>query len=555
MTVVDNRLRLSVDIAPPGGSTHSRWGLDEPNPTNIPGSLTFSSTMPGGFEQMGCTLTRHPNVDYSDLAEFSTITVYGAGGEIAWQGRLTATPRVSGDQLSISPAAVGWQAALADDQSARMIYLDCDLTQWQAASVQRQINIAVSLANYQGSTVIPDATTGQPALDVGVTFDIDRLTTCEAWYNAHGLPISILYYAWKTTGISAVDTNWTWQALLSSDDVMTATDTTGNLRAAGPGTGSRSATSARTFALVDAYYAAATTGVQGQHESVLWTYLGVVGNHGLTIQGALTATGGIGVLASDVIQHAVQTWAPELATSKAGVSTIEPTTFIIPNLAFTDPTTASNIITTALQYELLDWWVDEGPVFNLASRDNHGRDWRARVGPSGLQETGPDISRMVNRVIVSYNDVTGITRTVGPTGSGANTIDDTLADLDPSNPVTAAGLIIYPANLPNIGVSTPAGASAVGQAFLFYNRQLSTAGQASIVGTVQDSAGVTWPAWMIRAGDRITFTDAHDPVPRRIVRAQYTDDTKTCQIDLDSPASGLDALLARFAGSIKPLGF
>ena len=554
MTVVDNRLRLSVDIAAPNGSTHNRWASDEPNPADVPGSLTFSSTMPGGFEQMGCTLTRHPDIDYPDLGEFSTITVYGPGGHIAWQGRLQATPRVSGDQLSISPAAVGWQAALDDDKSARMIYLDIDLTKWGPASNQRKVSLASTL-DIQDPAVAPDA--GQPALDTGVDGAWAREILGEGWYDSHGIPLGVIYYAWKTNGtVVTTDTNYVWTTALLDDDLGSASDQTANLRAAGPGSGSRAATTTtRIFANAQIAYTTGPAGANGSHYAILWTYLGVVGTHGLAIQGALTATGGFGVLASEVVELAVPTWAPVLATSKAGQSTIEPTTFIIPNLAFTDPTTASQIIAGALQYELRDWWVDEGPTFHEAQRDNHGRDWRAMVGPSGLQETGPDISRMVNRVIVSYNDVTGTTRTVGPTGSGANTIDDTLADLDPSNPVTAAGLIIYPANLPNIGVSTPAGASAVGQAFLFYNRPLATAGQASIVGTVQDSAGVTWPAWMIRAGDRITFTDAHDPVPRRIVRAQYTDDTKTCQIDLDSPPSGLDALLARMAGAVKPLGF
>jgi hypothetical protein len=293
--------------------------------------------------------------------------------------------------------------------------------------------------------------------------------------------------------------------------------------------------------------------VDGQHESVLWTYLGVVGNHGLPIQGTLTATGGLGVLASDVVQHAVQTWAPELATSRAGVSTIEQSTISIPHLVFADPTTASEIIKQATRFGLPDWWVDEGPTFHLASRANHGRNWRARVGPSGLRETGPQVDRLFNSVIVSYNDVTGVTRTVGPTGSGANTIDDSLSDLDPSNPVTAAGLTRRSVLAMGI-TSTAAAASLVGQDWLAEQKLLSTAGQAQIVGHVEDDRGVLWPAWMIRAGDSISFTDAHDTGYRRIVRAEYSDGGRACQIDLDSPPEGLPALLARLSVSLTPLG-
>jgi hypothetical protein len=59
---------------------------------------------------------------------------------------------------------------------------------------------------------------------------------------------------------------------------------------------------------------------------------------------------------------------------------------------------------------------------------------------------------------------------------------------------------------------------------------------------------------MVRAGDNVTFVDAHDPVPRRIVRASYDDATRTCQVDLDSPPEGLQALLARLSVSLAPLG-
>ena len=107
-------------------------------------------------------------------------------------------------------------------------------------------------------------------------------------------------------------------------------------------------------------------------------------------------------------------------TDSGGNSTIEATNFIIPQLVFTDATTAAAIITQATSYGLEDWWVDEGPTFHLASRDNHGRDWQARVGPSGLQETGPTVDQIYNGAVVTYTDVSGIARTVGPPGSGAN---------------------------------------------------------------------------------------------------------------------------------------
>jgi hypothetical protein len=368
------------------------------------------------------------------------------------------------------------------------------------------------------------------------------------------LPIASLYYAWKKTpDTGAADTNWSWTAFLSTDDVATSFDSSGNLRAAGPGTGTLTATSSKPWAILQADYAVAGGADQVQY-GVYWTCLAVYGTHGLTPRGTATATTAQGFYASDIVQHAVSTWAPNLATERSGVSTIEATSFIIPQIAFPDPTTASAIVAQALSYELLDWWVDEGPTFNLASRENHGRDWRARVGPSGLQETGPQVERMYNAIIVSYNDVTGAARTVGPPGSTANTTDSSLQDTDATNPVNAAGLY-RPYEMPNIGVSTAAGAVRVGQMQLAAFKAASTAGQASIVGHVQDSAGVWWPAWMIRAGDRIVFTDAHNPVSRRITKTSYDDASKACQVTLDSPPEGIAATLARMSIVLAPLGF
>ena len=509
--------------------------------------------MPGGFEQASLTLPRKPDVDYPDLDEFSKVTIRGAGGKIAWQGRLETTPRTSGDQLAISPGVTGYQAALADNNAAREIYIDCDLTRWQGPSVQRQVN-APSVGVGQVTTV-PDATTGQPSLSTSLSDAWSTSATAEAWYDAQGLPLATIYYAWKiNANINPADTNWFWTVLASDDDVPSAYDPTSSLRAAGPGTGSLAATTTtRKFGTVQLGYATAG-GTSGNTYTLFWTYLGVVGNHGLTIRGTLAATGGIGVYASDVVAHAVAKYAPELAlVDRAGNSTIEATSFLIPQLVFPDATTAAAIVTQATSYGLEDWWVDEGPTFHLASRDNHGKDWQARVGPSGLQETGPTVDQIYNGAIVSYTDVSGIVRTVGPPGSGANVEDARLYDSDPQNAATAAGLtrIAPPIQLgvsatsPSTGL--PEGPIKVGQAFLIFQKQRSTAGQASLVGYVTDSTGVTWPSWMVRAGDRITFVDAHDPVPRRVVRSSYDDATRTNQIDLDSPPQGLAPMLARLS--------
>lgn len=543
-----------VDVYPQG-SFHNRWAADEPGPEDILSNLNFSTTMPGGFEQMSCVLTRKPDVDYNDLVEFSTITVYGVGGKVAWQGRLQSSPRTSGNQLAITPGAVGWQAALDDNNSARMIWIDIDMTHWQGQSAGRH-----AVSNAAGYIVtapqVMTSPSGTPMLANVIPGPWSQLAIVESFYDGQGIPIWQLGYAWKLgKSVNSADANWNWVTFLTTDDLFTSTVNSGNLRAAGPGLAwLGDATLTRPWAAIQFYYSVAAGG--SDNYEIDWTNLTVVGKHLLTLQGSLGYTpGAVGLFSSQIIKYAVQTWAPSLAVTKAGVSTIETTSFMIPHLVHLNPTTAGSIINDALQFEIdKDWWVDEGPTFNMASRANHGKDWRARVGPSGLQETGPDVNQLCNRVMVTYNDVSGTTRTVGPTGSGANTIDNSLADSDPTNPVNIAGLVRYPPTpLPNIGTSTPAAAIQVGKRYLSEIKQRSTAGQASIVGYIEDDRGIIHPAWEIRSGDRITFVDAHDPIPRRIIKTNYSHDSKTNQIDLDSPAQDLDATIARLGVSIAGL--
>lgn len=546
-------LRLAIDIQSPDGTIHNRWGLDEPNPSDVPSALTFSTTMPGGFEQLDCTLPRQPSAAYVDLEEFSTITVYGVGGETAWQGRLETTPRTSGDRIAITPGAVGWQAHLDDDNSAQEIYVDQSLQNWTEPSRTRQLAMTVAGVNYEPPSLgSVDATNGLPALVLTTTFPTPSTTISESIYDAGpACKVAAIRYAFNTNGVDFTNANWTWGLLTYTDDTTTSsTGTTGDLGSAASGSAYFTPAAPGRVGYMFLQWNGAAGGA-GQRDELHWQAMAVYGNHGLTRQ---TSVDPNGFLASDIVTNAVTRWAPKLSISRAGISTIEASTFVIPHLVFRAPTTASDIIKQATRFGLPDWWVDEGPTFNLASRDNHGRQWQARVGPSGLSETGPQVDRLFNSVVVSYTDTSGVTRTVGPTGSGADTIDDTLTDPDPQNPVTVAGLSRRSVLAMGI-TSTPAAAAVIGQDWLAQQKLLSTAGQASIVGVVQDSSGVTWPAWMIRAGDSITFVDAHDPVPRRIVKSSYSDDTKVNQLDLDSPPDGLQSLLARLGIADAVLGF
>lgn len=532
-------LRLHVDVTSPNGS-HRRWARDEPRPENVPANLAFGSEAPGGFTSLSCTLPRRPNLSYPDTKRLSNVRVMGAGGQVAWEGRLESTPRVAGTDAAINPQCVGWQAHLDDDQSARMIYVDRDFNSWEAMSSARRLSRLNATFTVYDPIVESDISTGAPGLATRITAPW-TLAEGAATYNAHGLIIGSLYYAWKrTTNVGAADANWVWAAFASTDDVLSSTDSSGNLRAAGPGTGTLTATSSnKKFLYLQHQYNAASA-TPADYE-ITWTNLNVYGNHGLTKRGTEPAAG---FYASDIVAHAVRTWAPLLNLTTGANGSVTDTSFIIPQLVFRDPTTAGQIISAANRFHLRDWAVWENKTFYYYDRGARGKAWRARVAPAQLEEAGPSIENLWNGVIVTYQDVDGTTRTVGPTGSSADTISTSVMDTDPLNPANELGIKRW-AILDMGGVSTAAGATEVGRRFLVETAQFNTSGRAQLVGHVEDDRGVLYPAWRVRAGDTVSFVDAAYTDPRRVVRTSYSDDSKTNSIDLDAPAEGLEALLQR----------
>jgi len=235
-------------------------------------------------------------------------------------------------------------------------------------------------------------------------------------------------------------------------------------------------------------------------------------------------------------------------------------TLVIAQSVYLNPTTVSAMIPDAAQYELLDWAVWEGgglgvsavPTFYCNPRGARGNAWVARSGPAQLADAGAQVSALWNGVVVSFTDVTGETRTYGPPGSGANMTDVSLADPDPQNPANQTGINRY--SPLTLGTSDFPGALKAGQEFLAATGELNTSGSASLVGHVMDSHGVLWPAWMVRAGDSISFIDAADSSPRRVVSSSYTDADKTNAVQLDQPPDTIQAVIERLSESLASFG-
>jgi hypothetical protein len=545
-------LRLHYDVETPSGR-HYRWAEDEPQPANNPVGSRFSDVMPGGFDTLDLTLPRKPGVDYSDLQRLSTIRALGAGAGVAGEYRLQSVPRTSGEEIAVTPSAVGWQAHLEDDKSAQEIYVDRDLSHWESASTQRKLVLLGLPRGINDGSVSADDTTGVPALELGFDGAWTTQPDSNMWYDAQGRAVGEVDYAHlPSPGISA---NFGARVIASTDDLTSSTDID-TLAVTATASGTLSATGGdKRFVMVDFRYNAGAAGSSGTHYAIFFTQLAVIGDHGITPVGTVgTGIADIrGVLASDVVAHAVSRWAPLINYTTGPNGSITPTSFVISQLEFRDQTSAAEIIKGADRFHLRDWAVWEGPTFYYHDRGARGRKWRARIKPAQLAETGPQVERLWNGVLVSYQDVDGTTKVVGPTGSGAFVESTDLEDDDPLNPANQLGIRRWDM-LQMPGTSTAEGATEVGARFLAESRQLDSSGQASLVGHVEDDKGIQHPYWRVRAGDQISFVDASDPSYRRIVKTEKNVDTRTCQVDLDAPPQGLDALLERLQVVLVPLG-
>jgi hypothetical protein len=553
-------LRVSYEIETPGGRFY-RWSPDEPNPSNVPSAERFSDTMPGGFETEDVTLPRKSNVDYSDLERFSTLTTYGAGGEVAWQGRLERAPRVSGDQMAVSPSAVGWQANLEDDKSAAEVYVDASLDGWGPPTSPRSLSQSGGGITLEGTEVVQGAgPTNAPALKLAITGtwgkDINGITlavgapgyrkSSEATYQFPDTSSGFGFlHFWSLLSQAGGPWNhifWTD----SAGDTAAPFEQSANFGAADTVAYWTPATRGNQFVSTRWYYNAHPAGAEGAEFTNHLRWLKVYGNHGLPIRGSEPAAG---IYASDVVLHAVARWAPML---NASATTVRQSSFIISHLAFRDLTTAAEIVRQASRFELPFWGVWEGRTFHWDPTREPRKRWRARIGAAQLEETGPQADRLWNSIIVQYQDVDGSARTVGPPGSGADTEDVLLQDLDPDNPANRLG--IRRRDLLTISTATPAAAVEIGRRFLEESRRLDGSGRARFVGHVEDDRGTLHPYWKVRAGDTVSFVDAADQSERRVVRTDKDPATKTCSVDLDAPPEALEVLLERLNADLVPLG-
>ena len=529
-----------------------RFGADEIEAENVPSDISFDTSNPGGFGSASVTLPRPENLYADDGKLFSHMVLYGPGNQVFYEGFVNGVPQVGNDSIQLNLS--GWVSALDKHETFRQIFVDRDLGRWGDASRARRISLLATFNSVLGASTETDTATSLPALTF-TTPATEVNPYAEAWYDAGaGSEVESVYYDITSLSLytyggemfTATADDATGAAALLAD-VLTGTDSS----ASGTAT---AATPAR-YALIRFYLSGGTVGSKDQSMTV--RRLAVFGNHGLTKRGTAPDQG---YYASDVVGYAIQQ-CPSITYSS---DSIETTSFVIPHLTFTDDTSLRSVIeqVTALGGNANvanDWGVYEGREFYWRSPGSYGRTWYVRRDQVATSSSdGPDADRRCAGVKVNYTDAAGTSLSVGPPGSNSDYETTALLDTDTDNPAyripgAFKSETIGIAPVEN-GYSYSRLALNAGIMILNERNRLDWRGSVEIQGEAEDENGNTFPAALIRAGDRIVVSDSGDTTERTIVSTSYDHGTETCRADIGARPDSLEALLGQLAAVTDLIG-
>lgn len=511
-----------------------------------PEGLTFSNVDPGGCDAL--TLQAPSGLQ---VRAGAPVAVH-VGLSWAWHGRVNdpgASDRAGRMQRSVQ--AVGYGAALKDDPSFSMVFVDRDLAQWRPVARTRSLAlINASFMAPAGPEILPDGT-GLPAI---------RLQHAEQW-SAPWKPIAeMLYDAGPTNRIASVyydivnvgsastaDASWDVSLGLTDVDDLSVVDvSTGDLWASVPVTGMLTDPVApfRRYVYAQFYYQSTGGGAQGYQYSVHLRNLAVYGDHGLSKQGAAPQGLKSSAMAGFAVADGGLGWGTVITDSADNV----------PHAVYREPVAREQVVadmaTLAGGWHYGTWWpgsiLSNTPVFRFQPPPNADTAFLRRSECQEFQAPTVSVDRLFNRAVVSYRDA------AGSVGVQIVTVD---------NPLLAnAGIQIRTLVL-DAGIATAASATAYGQLALgLAVTNARGGGSATVRGTIGLTGGGRMPACLLRAGiDRVHIPDLPDAgsiidannrrsfIVRRVETTLSGDGVLSTRLDFDTGTDLLAVLTARLA--------
>ncbi len=522
--------------------------------------LQYSNVNPGGHERCTFTLKGDWGAGFPEVQRGNIVRVEDGLQEL-FTGRIDEQDPQLQDAEQVSVTAYGLGIRMKDDLM-REIYVDSDMSRWQGPSVARRITLAPSFRLFDPQATF-DTGGGSPALlqSIQGPWAASDPPLNEAWYDAHGIDIESIYFAWKVGGLTSfADANWQLLYGLVTTDNLAAGDFSGDRQPSGnTGTGTLTAAGAgRVWAMIEFNYGAVASTSQGQFDAYN-TCLAIYGTHGLTKQGTATATKPQGFFGSQIVRDVCE----RLDSAGAGIRArrIDDSTFILTQLVFLNDVAHQDVITEVSKYHEVDWGVWGADVIGndplLADATIGYLDWTARDSSIGTWRIHRDecdaidlhteIGSTYNQVAVNYTDATGqpgrVVRTIA---------SDALLD---------AGIKTRTANLDG-GTLDAEGAQQLGDAFLQLSAgQPVSRGSATISGHVHHFRDGLVPAHFMRAdGSNLFVPDAfadrdalalNQPADRRSIfpikriTVDCSGDKPTVTAELDQTHDLLSILLAR----------
>ncbi|HEX6020632.1 MAG TPA: hypothetical protein VFZ00_01470 [Solirubrobacter sp.] len=508
-----------------------------------PQGITCSTARGDGFKNGSFWLPRRADRTYDDIRRYDQVRfIDEQTGDLAWEGYVASEPQTMDTTHRLQVECVGYMQHLKD-RKIRALIIDQDLNRWSAgASLMRQVNNFTR--TFAAGSIAADQTNGVPNIVQTLDFPTGAAASVNNTYDAGpGLTIGAIYYAWqRITSIPTADANYQWAIYTDSDDAIgSPISSTGNLRAAGPGSGTLAVGAGSRFALIEFLYNAAVAG-NGQ-QRLGWGPLAVYGDQGLPLIGSSQP---YGVAASDVIRWIVKTFYPLLNT--AGV---QDTSWPIHQLRFDDVFgyDALTRINSWHRYGLEVW--DDRTLY-FAPPDLDTTDWTIDGGddahPITASFPGPADDDQPNGIRVKYRDWFGTPLLITPDD------DSRLAWDDPEHEATRHGRTVWTDYEFQQPVDRDDAIEVGRLALIEANQNRAPAVFTCLSGEVLNGEGIGREAWRVRAGKTMAIVSHPEDQPRLITETTYTDDDGRLVVNVDNSLATLEGIQDRWMTELEARG-